>query len=462
MIYEGKTVKDLKIAYIGGGSRGWAWTLMNDLTKAEDMAGTVYLYDIDYEAAQHNEVIGNKFPTDRWEYRAVPTIGEALTGADFVIVSILPGTFDEMEVDVHAPEKYGIYQSVGDTAGPGGFIRALRTIPQMREIAAAVRTYCPDAWVINYTNPMAVCIGALYREFPEIKAYGCCHEVFGTQKLLAAALAEIKGMTDVPREDICVNVVGVNHFTWFTSAKYHNMDLFPVYEQFVDKLYEVGYNKKGLGNWMNDSFSSNARVRMDLFRRFGYVAAAGDRHLAEFMDNEDYLASPACVEKWMFGLTTVDWRKKNLVKRLDRSKRLLSGEEVFELKDSGEEGTLQMRALLGLSTMVTNINVPNRGQIENLPVGTIVETNAAFRDGTLQPVFAGNVPESIYPLISRAARENEAILDAGFSEDLTYAFTRFAELNMIKALSMEQKRELYKTMCEGTKNYLTTYKNPLK
>ena len=462
MIYEGNSVKNLKLAYIGGGSRGWAWTLMNDLTKAEDMAGEVYLYDIDYEAAKNNEVIGNKFPTDRWSYHAVPTIGEALTGADFVIVSILPGTFDEMEVDVHAPEKYGIYQSVGDTAGPGGFIRALRTIPQMREIAAAVRTYCPDAWVINYTNPMAVCIGALYREFPEIKAYGCCHEVFGTQKLLSAALAEIKGMTNVPREQICVNVVGVNHFTWFSSAKYRNMDLFPIYEQFVDKLYEVGYNRKGLGNWMNDSFTSNARVRMDLFRRFGYIAAAGDRHLAEFMDNKDYLASPECVAEWMFGLTTVDWRKKNLVKRLDRSARLLSGEEVFELKDSGEEGTLQMRALLGLSTMVTNINVPNRGQIANLPIGTIVETNAAFRDGTLQPVFAGEVPESIYPLISRAARENEAALDAGFSEDLTYAFTRFAELNMIKELTMEQKRELYITMCEGTKKYLATYKNPLK
>ena len=140
---------------------------------------------------------------------------------------------------------------------------------------------------------------------------------------------------------------------------------------------------------------------------------------------------------------------------------MLSGEEVFELKDSGEEGTLQMRALLGLSTMVTNINVPNCGQIANLPIGTIVETNAAFRDGTLQPLFAGNVPDSIYPLISRAARENDAILDAGFSEDLTYAFGHFANLNMLKALTMEQKRELYMTMCEGTKKYLTTYKNPL-
>ena len=86
-----------------------------------------------------NEVIGKKFPGDKWEYKAVKTAEEAMTGADFVIISILPGTFDEMESDVHYPEKYGIYQSVGDTAGAGGFLRALRTIPMIREIAANIR-----------------------------------------------------------------------------------------------------------------------------------------------------------------------------------------------------------------------------------------------------------------------------------------------------------------------------------
>ena len=101
------------------------------------------------------------------------------------MISIMPGTFDEMESDVHAPEKFGIYQSVGDTTGPGAVMRALRTIPMFEEFAAAIREYCPQAWVINYTNPMTVCVKTLYRVFPKIKAFGCCHEVFGTQKLLA-------------------------------------------------------------------------------------------------------------------------------------------------------------------------------------------------------------------------------------------------------------------------------------
>ena len=187
MRYVNGKAEDLKIAYIGGGSRGWAWGLMSDLAAADDMSGSVYLYDIDLEAAKRNEVIGNKVKELKdckspWDYKAVETIGEALQGADFVVISIIPGTFDEMESDVHAPEKYGIYQSVGDTTGPGGLIRALRVVPMFEEIAGAIKEYCPEAWVINYTNPMTVCVKTLYRTFPEIKAFGCCHEVFGTQR----------------------------------------------------------------------------------------------------------------------------------------------------------------------------------------------------------------------------------------------------------------------------------------
>ena len=159
MRYTENGVEDLKIAYIGGGSRGWAWGLMSDLVSCDDISGDVYLYDIDYEAAEANEIIGNKYNSVEgaksvWNYHAVKTAKEAMEGADFVIISILPGTFDEMGSDVHAPEKYGIYQSVGDTSGPGGIIRAMRTIPMFEEIANYIKEYCPNAWVINYTNPM--------------------------------------------------------------------------------------------------------------------------------------------------------------------------------------------------------------------------------------------------------------------------------------------------------------------
>ena len=232
MRYTKNGVEEVKLAYIGGGSRGWAWGLMGDLVSCEDMSGDVYLYDIDYEAAKNNEIIGNKFNTAEgaktvWNYKAVPEISEALTGADFVIISILPATFDEMESDVHTPEKYGIYQSVGDTTGPGGIVRAMRTIPMYEEIAENIKKYCPKAWVINYTNPMTLCTRTLYRVFPEIKAFGCCHEVFGTQKFFAKVVEEYFGEKGVKRNEIKVNPIGVNHFTWLTSASYKNIDLMP-------------------------------------------------------------------------------------------------------------------------------------------------------------------------------------------------------------------------------------------
>ncbi|MBO7334043.1 MAG: alpha-glucosidase/alpha-galactosidase, partial [Lachnospiraceae bacterium] len=226
MQYVNGKMKDVNIAYIGGGSRGWAWTFMTDLALEDSLSGTIRLYDIDNEASKSNEIIGNhlsgrKEAVGKWNYTVKESLKDALTGTDFVVISILPGTFDEMEVDVHMPERLGIYQSVGDTAGPGGMIRALRTIPMFVEIARAIKEYSPKAWVINYTNPMSLCVKTLYHVFPEIKAFGCCHEVFGTQNVLAGILSK-EGYTDEPvdRKDIHVNVMGINHFTWFDYASY--------------------------------------------------------------------------------------------------------------------------------------------------------------------------------------------------------------------------------------------------
>ena len=118
----------LKICYIGGGSRNWAWVLMQDLVFEKEISGTIELYDLKHEDARTNEAIGNALMERQgnrnWAFRANPSLEGSLDGSDFVFVSILPGDFEEMAVDVHAPERFGIYQSVGDTAGPGGLIRA--------------------------------------------------------------------------------------------------------------------------------------------------------------------------------------------------------------------------------------------------------------------------------------------------------------------------------------------------
>ena len=459
MNYSNNKVSDVKIAYIGGGSRGWAWTFMTDLALEPAMSGTIRLYDIDKAAAEKNAVIGNAVTAredsvGKWNYEVFDSLETALTGVDFVVISILPGTFDEMASDVHLPERHGIYQSVGDTAGPGGLVRALRTIPMYVEIARAIRSYCPDAWVINYTNPMSLCVKTLYHVFPEIKAFGCCHEVFGTQKVLTAAVEEVCGEKDVPRNEIMVNVLGINHFTWFDKASYKGYDLFPVYEEFI-KRHPEGYNDPDR-NWANSTFNCAHLVKFDLFRKYGAIAAAGDRHLAEFMPGDSYLKDPETVQGWKFGLTTVDWRKNDLVERLAKSERLYKGEQQVDLKPTGEEGILLIKALCGLTRVVSNVNIPNTyGQITNLPTSAVVETNAVFSKDAIAPVVAGALPENILPLVKVHTDDHELILKAALEYDKDAAFEAFMNDPLVKGrITEEEGKALLDDMIRNTLKYL--------
>lgn len=458
MRYCKDRVEEIQIAYIGGGSRGWAWTFMTDLAMEETVSGTIRLYDIDREAARANEIIGNRLRErgdvrGKWSYCVKDSLEEALAGADFVVISILPKTFDEMETDVHMPERLGIYQSVGDTAGPGGMMRALRTLPMFLEFGEAIGKFCPEAWVINYTNPMSLCVKALYEAFPAIKAFGCCHEVFGTQKVLASIAEKELGLSDIDRRDIHVNVLGINHFTWFDYASYKGIDLFPVYRSYIDGHFEEGFEEKD-NNWMNSTFACAHRVKMDLFRRYGLIAAAGDRHLAEFMPGGEYLRDPETVKSWKFGLTTVAWRKEDLKKRRERSARLVSGEEEIILKPTGEEGILLIKALCGLERVVSNVNIPNRGrQIANLPESAVVETNAVFERDAIRPVQAGSIPEPVRQLILPHVENHERIMQVvkGGNRDMELVEEAFRNDPLVKGrASKEEIHALVKDMMAAT------------
>ena len=449
---------ELNVAYIGGGSRGWAWGFMMDLAMDGDLCGTVRLYDIDRSAAKRNEIIGNKISAhpdaaSRWHYEVSDTLKDALTGADFVVISILPATFEEMRSDVHLPERLGIYQPVGDTVGAGGFMRAMRTIPMFVEIAGAIRAYAPEAWVINYTNPMSLCVRTLYQVFPQIKAFGCCHEVFGTQKLLCAILDKECGIPGVKRQDLYTTVTGINHFTWLTRASYRDIDLMPLYAQFADKYFDTGFEEGGDDNWMNNHFKCAHRVKFDLFRQYGAIAAAGDRHLAEFTAPW-YTRDPETVHEWKYQLTTVDWRVKDLGDRLKRSDDLISGAEPLVLKPSGEEGHLLLKAVLGLGDLVSNVNIPNRGQIPNLPLGSVVETNALFGMNRIEPVFAGSIPANLLPLVARHIYNQENTLTAALHCDRRLGFTTFMNDPQMAAVSVKDGQKLFDDMLENQRAYL--------
>ena len=453
------STKNLEIAYIGGGSRGWAWTFMTDLALEKQLSGTIRLYDIDHKASKINEKIGNDLRSDKkcvsnFNYRSVNTLKQALTGADFVVISILPGTFDEMGSDVHTPEKYGIYQSVGDTAGPGGYIRSLRTIPMFIEIAEAIKKYSPEAWVINYTNPMSICVKTLYETFPQIKAFGCCHEVFNTQEVLASILSKQLGIKNISRSDLYTEVIGINHFTWFTKASYKDIDIFPIYANYVNSHFEEGYEFTS-NNWMNSVFSCAHRVKFDLFRKYHYIAAAGDRHLAEFMPGDLYLKDPETVKKWKFTLTPISFRKQDLQERLARSERLYNNKEKIKLKSTGEEGVQLIKALCGLKNKVSNVNLPNYAlQIANLPKEAIVETNALFTYDSVAPIYSGDMPEDIRQLTMPHINNHKLIYEACIEKDRKKIYKAFRnDPNINSRLDNKTIRSLVDEMIDNTSKY---------
>ncbi len=454
--------KHLRIAYIGGGSRGWAWQLMGDLALEERLSGEVRLYDIDQAAAARNELIGNRISAQpdcrsSWRYIHTRTAEEALTGADFVIISILPGTFDEMESDVHRPEAYGVWQSVGDTTGPGGVVRALRTGPMFRQFAEWIRDYCPEAFVINYTNPMGLCVRVLYEVFPGIRAVGCCHEVFNTQKLLCHVLEE-NGYPGVRRQELNTNVQGVNHFTFLKDAHYGTIDLKPLYEDFISRHPE-GYEENGVA-WASGHASSANLVKFDLFRRTGDIAAAGDRHLAEFNPGIRYLKDPETVQRYKFTLTAITFRRDKQQKREERSLRLAAGEEEYPIRPSGEEGVQMMCALCGLGDMITNVNVPNRGQIGGIPLGVVVESNALLSGAGIQPLNSGDMSPVPLALTMPAATAQTLLWDAIRAQDAMVAVPAFANDPLCQRLNTQEALQLFTEMVHATKGYLPGWKLP--
>lgn len=456
-------MRSIKIAYIGGGSKQWARVFMNDLALAYDLGGEIGLYDIDIEAANRNKKIGDRInqcenTISKFDYVVYDNIDEVLKGADFVVMSILPGTFEEMRSDVHLPEKFGIYQSVGDTAGPGGVLRAMRTVPIYQEFARKVEAICPNAWVINFTNPMSICVKALYDTFPKIKAFGCCHEVFHTQDFLCCVLAEELGIEKPNRKDIYTDVSGINHFTWITDAKYKDIDIIKLLPSFMEKHYKEGFYEHGDKNqYKNDTFAYGNRVKMNMYKTFGALGAAGDRHLVEFMNNNWYLADKDVIDEWKFALTTVDFRVNQMKERIQESVDMAEGVKVVEVKKSDEEAVELMKAILGFETYVSNVNMPNRGQMPDMPIGAIVETNAVFSNDSVSPVTAKPLPVAARNLVMRGLYNIEDCYEGIKNRDFGQIFTSFVNQPLCAALSKEDALELFKEMVLNTRNYLDEY-----
>jgi alpha-galactosidase len=453
-------MKSIKIAYIGGGSKMWARVFQNDLALACGLSGEIALYDIDIEAAIRNQLIGERIERDpncvsHWDYRVYQDLDSALRKADFVIISILPGTFTEMQSDVHASEKYGIWQSVGDTVGPGGVLRAMRTVPIYETFARKIKEICPSAWIINFTNPMSICTKTLYDVFPSIKAFGCCHEVFHAQEFLCAVIHEMLGIDRPSRKEINTDVSGINHFTWITKAQYQNVDILALLPSFIDRFYEQGYSEyEDHEAWKNDYFSCGNKVKEDLFLRYGALGAAGDRHLSEFMNNCWYLGSPEAVRKWQFSLTPVSFRINQMQDRIQESIDLAEGRKPVRLQKSQEEAVDLIMAILGLGTITSNVNLPNKGQMQGFPLGSVVETNCIFSLDSVEPMKANPLPLAVHNLVLRNCLNIDELYNGIKERNLDRVFAAFVNQPLCSVLSVEDARQLFKEMMINTRKYL--------
>ncbi len=445
--------REVQLTFIGGGSRNWAPGIMADLALCPQLSGELVLYDIDYAAARQNVELARGIfdhPDARTSFavRAEEKLEDALKGADLVMIAIQPGPITMMADDIDIPKKYGILHTVGDTAGPAGLVRALRCIPIYLDYAEAVMSNCPDAWVMNCTNPMAVCVGALYAVAPEIKAFGYCHEVFHTQRHLADLVEEHFDVESCDRREIRIHSCGVNHFTVATSATWRGEPLFPLlYERmseggfFADRtaLATVRVEKE---RW----FETDHLVAYDLLRRFGVFGAAGDRHLVEFVPW--YLGSREALHRWGVVCTPSRFR-------LEKHDHQREGKPTppEHLEPSGGENLEQFLALLGLGDLDTSTNIPNRGQIPGLTDGAVLESNVRFRRDALEPLAADPLPAMANALQQRIVHIHNATLEAGILRDKDTAVQALL-MDPLVRLSTDRAVELLDEMMEATRELL--------
>jgi len=453
----------LKIAYVGGGSRGWARKLMVDLALCPELSGEVALYDIDMASARANEEFGawvqsRPQAVSRWSYRAEPELGAALRGADFVVISIQPGSLECMGAEIAAAERRGLYFPVGDTAGATGLVRGLRAAAAYEGLARAIASECPRAWVINYTNPMTICTRTLTRVEPSLRAFGCCHEVFGTQAHLAKVAAAELGLTaPPPRSEIAVNVLGINHFTFVDRASYRGEDLLALLPGYIERTGGRRERARAEVEAAGDWFQDLCRVKWELFTRWAILPAAGDRHLVEFLPG--FTRSPEELFRWGVIRTPVSWRVARWAEAPGIAARTMAGELPFPFDASGEEGVSQMKALLGLGDLVTNVNLENRGQMQGLPLGAVVETNARFARGRVEPIAAGRLPPGPAEIVARHAANQEAIVEAALAKDVDLAFSAFYN-DPANSLPVDESWALFKELLSFSAPWLPGWKLP--
>lgn len=365
-----------KIAMIGAGSTVFAKNLLGDILSFPELSEShIALMDINEERLNTSEVVARKVAH---AVGANPKITmhlnrrEALDGADYAINMIQvagykPGT----EIDFEIPKKYGLRQTIADTLGIGGIMRALRTIPVMLDMCKDMEEVAPDVTFLNYVNPMCMNTWAVTRA-TKIKTVGLCHSVQGTAEQISHDIG-------VPIEEINYLCAGINHMAFYLKFERNGEDLYPLIQKVVDEGRVPDWN----------------RVRYEMFTRLGYFVTESSEHFAEYCPYFIRRDRPDLLERFNVPLDEYIRRCENQIAGWHSMKAQFEGEDKIEVHRSHEYGSLIIHSLETGVPRVVYGNVANEGLITNLPQGCNVELPVLVDKSGLQPTRIGALPPQL-------------------------------------------------------------------
>ena len=365
-----------RIALIGAGSVEFTKNLLGDILAFPELAdASITLHDIDADrlasaeamAAWTNGALGARARIQGHADRRA-----ALEGADFVVNMIQVGMHEATVLDFEIPLRHGVRQSIGDTLGIGGIFRALRTIPVVLAIAADMAAVCPEAILLNYTNPMAMLCWAVTESSPATRIVGLCHSIQHTTR----ELAELIG---VPYDEVSFLVAGVNHQAHVLRLERDGEDLYPRLDAAIARDPEMA-----------------RRVRVELYRRFGYYPTESSEHAAEYVPW--FMRDERAREHFRIPVGEYVRRSAEALEEYALARRMLAAGEPFPIERSVEYGSLIVHSIVTGTERVIYGNVRNDGLIDNLPAAACVEVPCLVDRNGVQPVRVGPLPPQLAAL----------------------------------------------------------------
>jgi len=430
-----------KIAIIGAGSVIFCKTLLNDLFSTQVLAGSTYslmgptMWKLEKMKTYADQVIDkNKIDA---KVHCTTDRREALKNADYVILMFQVGGVEAFGIDYEIPLKYGVDQCIGDSLGPGGVFRCLRTAPVLAEIGKDVEELCPEAYVLNYVNPMgAVCTTAARAS--AMKFVGLCHGVQTTLDLIA-------GYTDVPKEEIDYLCAGINHMAWFLKLESKNRDLYPLLRENMEKA----------------EFYKNEKVRGEVMRHCGYFMTESTGHLSEYLPwfrKNQAALDRYCDEPDFGGATGAYYKYSVMVAEKFKETDVLSIESGDLEPRSSEYCSYIIEALEAGKPFRFNGNVRNDGFIENLPNDACVEVPIYADKEGLHPFTVGKLPAPLAAMNQTNVTVQSLAADAGILGDPELAFWAVAMDPLTSAvLDLKEIRCMVGEMLEAQSEWLPQF-----